>query len=75
MAALEDEDKSNDEQAYKSLAKVINETYGTSYTGEDLESDPELLKAVKNLVYGVNSIEEYNRSMLQIYSDPNFLKK
>ena len=75
LAALEDEDKSNDEQAYKSLAKVINETYGTSYTGEDLESDPELLKAVKNLVYGVNSIEEYNRSMLQIYSDPNFLKK
>lgn len=71
---LEDDNKSNDSQAYKGLAQEINKIYGTSYTGEDLESDPELLKAVKNLVYGVNSIEEYNRSMLQIYSDPNFLK-
>ena len=72
---LEDDNKSNDSQAYKGLAQEINKIYGTSYTGEDLESDPELLKAVKNLVYGVNSIGEYNRSMLQIYSDPNFLKK
>lgn len=75
LEALEDDDKSNDSQAYKGLAQEINKVYGTSYTGKDLETNPELLKAIKNLIYGVNSIEEYNRSILQIYSDPNFLKK
>ena len=58
---------------YAQLAKTVNDAYGTSYTGQDIETNPELLKAIKNIIWGVDSVKEYTQSLLQIWSNPEVL--
>ena len=58
---------------YAQLAKAVNDAYDTSYTGQDIEINPELLKAIKNIIWGVDSVKEYTQSLLQIWSNPDVL--
>lgn len=80
LSALEADERGEEELTsserkalYAQLAKAVNDAYGTSYTGQDIETNPELLKTIKNIVWGVDSVKEYTQSLLQIWSNPDVL--
>lgn len=80
LSALEADERGEEELTssekralYAQLAKAVNDAYDTSYTGQDIETNPALLKTIKNIVWGVDSVKEYTQSLLQIWSNPDVL--
>lgn len=80
LSALEADERGEEELTsserktlYAQLAKAVNDAYGTSYAGQDIETNPELLKAIKNIIWGVDSVKEYTQSLLQIWSNSDVL--